>query len=372
MKKFIPYLFVLYITVSMIIYPAESINYAKDGLLICHDIIIPSLFPFFVCAGLLTASGMARTLAKFASPVMRPLFNINGSGALALVLGIISGYPLGAVTACNLYESGYLSKTEAERLLAFCNNSGPLFILGSVGVSIYASTQIGVALYISHILASLLVGIIFRFYKKDSHVAPKYDVNQPDLSFSEVFSDVLTRSLNSILMVSGAIIFFSVVGGILQEHILENSKFSAFLLGLLELTGGTNLISRTDFSMISKLTLSAFTIGFAGLCVHLQVMAIAKKQYLSIVPYIIGKCFHGIIAAVFTYLYVKLFFKSEIVFNSTASPISAGFCMASAYSVLNVLFIAVLAGLIILFGRTATKKDTSSVLDFPNNSKARD
>ena len=45
--------------------------------------------------------------------------------------------------ASELYANNYISKTEAERLLAFCNNSGPLFILGSVGIAIYSNIKYG-------------------------------------------------------------------------------------------------------------------------------------------------------------------------------------------------------------------------------------
>ena len=85
---------------------------------------------------------------------MKPLFGVGEAGAAAFILGIVSGYPLGAVTAGQLYESNYLTKTEAERLCAFCNNSGPLFIIGSVGAAIYGNAGIGIMLYLFHILAS--------------------------------------------------------------------------------------------------------------------------------------------------------------------------------------------------------------------------
>ena len=166
MKKNIMYILIIFITFLILISPQNAIKFAREGLDLCYEMIIPSLFPFFICSGLLIYSGFAEVLTRIFTPVMLPLFRINGSGASAFVLGIISGYPLGAVTACSLYESNYLSKTETERLLAFCNNSGPLFILGSVGISLYHSPQTGWLLYIAHLLAALTVGIIFRFYNK--------------------------------------------------------------------------------------------------------------------------------------------------------------------------------------------------------------
>ncbi len=94
---------------------------------------------------------------------MRPLFHVSGACASAFALGFIGGYPVGAKTAISLYENGMCTKTEAERLLAFCNNSGPAFILGVVGAGVFASSRVGVLLYLAHAAASICIGILFRF-----------------------------------------------------------------------------------------------------------------------------------------------------------------------------------------------------------------
>ena len=122
--------------------------------------LIPTLFPFFICSGILLYSGFCEALSVLFRPCMKPLFGVSPAGASAFVLGIISGYPLGAVTAGQLYENGYITKTEAERLTAFCNNSGPLFILGSVGAAVYGNIRLGIMLYVFHILAALTLSLI--------------------------------------------------------------------------------------------------------------------------------------------------------------------------------------------------------------------
>lgn len=349
MKRAVPYIFVAYIALMILIHPQTAIMSAKSGLYLCYDVIIPSLFPFFICSGLLIYSGVTKFLAKISGPLMRPLFNVGGAGSSALVLGIVSGYPLGALTACQLYESGYLSKTETERLLAFCNNSGPLFILGAVGSAIYSSGKIGVVLYVSHIISTLLVGVLFRFYAKDKHTAPNYALNQADDGFSQVFSKVLINSVNSILTVSGAVIFFGVVSGIITTQLPFDDGLKSFVTGILELSGGTKAISRTELPITIKLTLSAFVVGFAGVCVHIQVAAIVAKHHLSLIPYILGKFLHGLFSAGLTYLYFYVFPPNISVFKCTSATISAGFCMSSMYSVINLLFFVILGILVISF-----------------------
>ena len=147
-------------TLALMLYPQPSMEAAKSGLALCYNVIIPSLFPFFVLASLVVELGMSRCLGRLFQPVMAPLFRVNGACAAAVALGFIGGYPVGARTAIALYESGQRSRTEAERLLAFCNNSGPAFILGVVGTGVFGSGAAGLLLYLAHVAASLLVGVL--------------------------------------------------------------------------------------------------------------------------------------------------------------------------------------------------------------------
>ena len=147
---------------ALIIFPKESIAAAQNGLTLCINVIIPSLFPFFVLSTLIVQLGIARYFGRILEPVMRPLFNVGGACSTAFVLGFIGGYPVGAKTVIALYENGSCTKAEAERLLSFCNNSGPAFIFGVVGAGVFSSSTVGLLLYLTHSLASICVGLIFR------------------------------------------------------------------------------------------------------------------------------------------------------------------------------------------------------------------
>lgn len=340
MKKFLTYTGILLITVLILLNGEQSIQYAKNALNICYDVIIPSLFPFFMCSGLLIYSGFCESLARLCRPVMMPLFNINGSGAAAFVLGILSGYPLGAVTACQLYENRYLSETETERLLAFCNNSGPLFILGSVGVALYASPKIGILLYLAHILASLTVGFLFRFYKKKEYHALPATIQNPERSFGEIFSIVIKNSIQNILIVCAAILFFSVAANLIMQYITVTPWLKSTLTGLIEFATGSIGIAHSALALPYKLVLSSLIVGFAGLSVHMQVMGVISQHKLSLKPYIIGKILHGIIAAGYMYLICILTHPAVGVFQSgSALNLNGGFAIGSTYVVVSVVFL---------------------------------
>ena len=108
---------------SLLLLPKQSVSAAGDGVQLCLNVILPSLFPLFVLSTLCVDSGIIRALGTLMQPLMAPLFRVGGCCAGAFLLGIIGGYPVGARTAISLYESGQCSREEAERLLSFCNNS---------------------------------------------------------------------------------------------------------------------------------------------------------------------------------------------------------------------------------------------------------
>ena len=262
---------------------------------------------------------------------MRPIFNVPGVGSYALLMGIISGYPTGAKIVCNLKEQGLLTDVESERLLAFTNNSGPLFILGTVGVSLLGNTLIGFLLLLTHILACISVGILFRFWKKNknsnfSNLKININNNKQLVNFSnlgEVLGKSITSSISTIVMIGGFVVLFSVVLSILKNsniiellaHIIfpffrlfgiQDFNFcTSFISGFLELTNGVMSISTIPCKNISiNIILTSFLLGFAGISILLQVYSIIAKSNISIKPYIVGKLLHGLFAALYTFLFI--------------------------------------------------------------------
>ena len=151
----LPLLAVLCCFSALLLLPEVSAQAARDAMLLCAQTLIPSLFPFFVLSSLLIACGASELLSALLSPLMRPLFGLSGTGAAALALGLCGGYPVGARTAAELVENGALSQEEGERLLAFCNNAGPGFLLGVCGAGVFSSSRAGAALYLIHVAAAL-------------------------------------------------------------------------------------------------------------------------------------------------------------------------------------------------------------------------
>ena len=324
--------FLIAFTFCLVIFSRTNLSAAKNGLVLWANSVVPSLFPFFVATELLSHTNFTFYLGKLLNKFMKPLFNIRGEGSFAFIMGIISGYPVGANIAANFREKNICSKEECERLLSFTNNSGPLFIIGTVGITMFGNSTIGFLLLITHILASITVGIIFRFWKhnsKNKYDNTNYNLNSnKDIKLSEIggiIGNSISSSINTILLIGGFVVLFSVIISILQTSHLLNvfSSFTNPLLNILnipydfsagiisgffELTNGLNIVCNIPQKKLSiNIIIASFLLGLGGLSVLLQVWSTISKTDLSIKPYILGKLLHACFSAFYTFLFLQNF-----------------------------------------------------------------
>lgn len=309
--KFLIKVFLILFIIFLIMFSKTNILAVQNAISLFFEKVFPSLFPFFIAADLLSHTNIINILNTILSPIMKPLFNVSGKGAFPFIMGIISGYPTGAKIVSDFRKNNICTKVECERLLAYTNNSGPLFIIGTVGSSLFLSTEIGILLLITHIFGTLTVGIIFRFYKnnyyRNENIVDELDID----NFSSILTESIFNSFKTTGMIFGFIIMFSIINNILlTSGILKlfPSAIIGSILGTCEITNGINYISVIKSSNLTiQLILTSFFLGFGGISVLMQVYSIISKTDLSIKPYILGKLLHGLTSAIYTLIIILLF-----------------------------------------------------------------
>ncbi len=203
----------------------------------------------------------------------------------------------------------------------------------------FGDIRTGILLFVTHILACITVGIIFRFWKHSkndtisaSRVFSSRENNVNIANLGEIISSSIMNSIHNVLLIGGFIVLFSVIISILnQSHVVLitskflnpflnflkiDTKFSSGLInGLIEITNGLNSVSSVHIKAISQnIIIASFLLGFGGLCVMLQVFSTISKSHISIKPYIIGKVLQSLIAALYTYIFLNInFFNLDIV-----------------------------------------------------------
>ena len=282
----LPLLAVLCCFSALLLLPEVSAQAARDAMLLCAQTLIPSLFPFFVLSSLLIACGASELLSALLSPLMRPLFGLSGAGAAALALGLCGGYPVGARTAAELVENGALSRDEGERLLAFCNNAGPGFLLGVCGASVFSSSRVAAALCAGLLICRALPPVPHGTYPHKSAKAQR---------FSTAFPAAVQNALTGCLNVSAFVVFFTVLARLLLHFLPEafaSSLPCALLLGFLELTSGVLSLpcSRAGFLSCAAL------LGWGGMSVHFQTRSMLAASPLSARYYLKGKVLQALLS----------------------------------------------------------------------------
>lgn len=279
----------------MLFFGSAAVAGAARGLALCGSTVIPSLFPFFVLSGTLIGMGAGDALAQKLAKPLRRWFGIAPQGGMALVMGLLGGYPLGARAVCNLYEEKRITQTDAQRLLCFANNTGPSFFVGAVGLGVFGSVKIGLLLYLIHALSALLVGRFFAVLR--SQPRSPYSVQPFKASrqrFAAAFSQAVVSSCSSMLAISGFVVFFSALLSVGKQ--LLPALDVPVLSGFLEMTSG--VMALRDLAPLTAFCLASCIISWGGLCVHCQTLSIAYAAGLEPRGYLTGKLLHALTATV--------------------------------------------------------------------------
>ena len=295
--------FLVIFKVLFLAFPGVVLAAAREGLLLWFNNIIPALLPFMVIVNMLVGMGFARFFGKILAPAMKKIFGLPGAGGFALITGLTSGYPIGAKTVADLRKTGEISARDAQHLLAFCNNAGPLFILGVVGVGLFENATVGYVLWAGHVLSALILGILLRFLflKNDNDNLIKYITPAgSNINSGTALSNSVKNAMESMAIIGGLVIFFSAVMAVLGEMGLpEKGLFAGLIAGAVEVTGGVRKISECGIS-ITSLGFTAFAVAFGGFSIHMQTFHFTEDTGIKASPYLACKVLHGILAATIT------------------------------------------------------------------------
>ncbi len=281
--------------ILLITFPAEVSQSVASGLDLCLKSVIPALFPFLCVSNIITETGISDNhLTLFLSK----LFNISPLSVPAYILGILCGYPIGGKMVLELFEKGKIGQKEKDRLMVFANNSGPGFIIGMVGGVLFNNIHLGIIIYISHIFSSIIYGFITSFFSSEiKHY--KLSKNKEN-SVLSVLSLSIKRSTESVINITGVILFFSSVISLLNLiPFISSFSFKGLFFGLLEMTNGIKIIVSSTLSLRLKASIASFLVTFSGLSVFMQLKSFSDK--MNTASYFLGKTLCGIFAFILTF-----------------------------------------------------------------------
>lgn len=279
---------------AVIIYPERYIACCFQGFVMWAECVLPSLFPFMVIAAVFIKTGFAE---RAALPLKRVtgFFGLPPAAAACFLIGICSGYPAGSRAVAEFYESGSVSEADAGKLAALCSTSGPLFVIGSIGVKMLCDKSAGWNILLAHAASVIFVALAISLAAKKGG-GPELKRGAPD---GNVLYNAFYGSVTAVLVAGGFIAFFCVISQIVYDFkllyplerllclITDKDAASAACRGLIEATTGCRALAacRDKFT----LPLAGFLITFGGLSIILQQLCYLVKAGVKPLKFVLVK-----------------------------------------------------------------------------------
>lgn len=339
----------------ILLFPDRAFQSSLHGLSLWWNIVFPALLPFLIISELLGGFGFIRGAGVLLDPLMRLLFRLPGSSGWAVAMGSLAGGPTGAQITGQLRSAGTISRAQGERLLALSHMSSPFLMLSVVGAGFLHLPGIGTMIAIVHYIAALCTALLMRFLHHDRPIptqqheptqkqvgyAPKgkrsvsiwirfvqemHDARLQDgRSFGKLLGDAVSNSIQTLLLIGGCIMMFSVMLHALQLS-LVSPTFNGFMHSIMQLVGfrspstpdwlpavlelhlGTYSFSQIPIAasaIVWKAAFIGFALGWSGISQHLQVQSIVRQTDLRYLPFLLHRLLHGTIAFILTFLLWK-------------------------------------------------------------------
>lgn len=290
----------LFIAWAVIIYPERYITTCLQGFLLWAECVLPSLFPFMVICAILIKTGMAE---KAALPLKKVtgVFGLPPAAAVCFIMSICSGYPAGSRSVLEFYERGAVSQKDAKKLAYLCSTSGPLFIIGSVGVKMFSDKGAGWKILLAHALAVIIIALIISLFSKRG---ARQELSRA-MPNGNILYDAFYGAVVSVLVAGGFIAFFCVVGQIAIDFYLlyplekcislftDGATASAVCRGLIEATAGCRALAAADGKY--ALPFAGFLITFGGISILMQQLSYLLKAKVSAFKFISVKLLQGLL-----------------------------------------------------------------------------
>lgn len=299
---------VLYFLFCMIIQPAKFISQSLNGISAWAFNVLPSVLPFMFFTKVLSSLDFLPKLTQPFSSLTQKSFKTPPISLYTFIMAILSGYPVGSKMVADLYLQRKISKEDAFKMTSFCSTSGPMFIIGAVGIGMFGSSHIGYILFLSHVIGAILNGFLYRNYKlKKEEANIDFSKNSEKQNQTFNLSDIVLNSTLSILSVGCIItIFFIIIECLSPIFSLLPAELSYFLEGIIEITKGSIDLSTLSNKFLA-VSICSFTISFGGISTILQSITMLSNLQMPIKFFAFQKFTHACFSLITTIIFLIIF-----------------------------------------------------------------
>lgn len=291
MKRFLLSLTLFLFLAFLLCFPQETLNAARNGLLLWYQNLLPVLFPFMILSNLIIKTDSISILLKFLHPLFHLIWGTTIYGSYTILAGYLFGYPMGAKIVNDLIKEDLISSAEAEYLIGFVNNLSPAFlitylVLENLNRPGLLLPTLGI-LYGSPLITSILFSLKYR------PIIPHSSEQKNKASKSPVFPELIDACISdgiiAITRLGAYIILFSIAAAALPLLPVKNTLFSCILNGCLEITTGIQTTCHSSLPFFSRYICLMGLCSFGGLCALMQTLSVCPMKGTTLRHYLLCK-----------------------------------------------------------------------------------
>jgi len=301
----------------LLVYAPSAAKGIKEGLIVSAGVLIPSLFPFMVLCRLVSLTGMDKILSLPLGWITEKLYKLPRHMGALILLSMVGGFPVGAKMLSEQIVSGKTDAKTAERVLCFCVNAGPPFLLTAVGIGMFLSKEAGIILLAAQISATVVTGIIFSLkaeMPKQSKTEKKSAVGA-----ASAFVLAVTSSATAVIALCAFVVFFSGLLAVMSEiNIIpflsqisgaDKAVVKAIVFGFFEVTSGC--LAAAQLGGTAGFMLASAIISFSGLSVIFQTAYFFRDYSVSMKPFFLSKIVHMPVSVIISGLLYNKFCEHQ-------------------------------------------------------------
>lgn len=317
-------IFIVFFNIIVFKFPKEIIEASSKGLIVWYKNLIPSLLPFIFLNNISRETGVFYFLGNLICSPLSKLLKISNISTISYISALFSGYPIGSKLVSDNFESNMISKDEARNVALFSNIASPLFIIGTVGSSLFHQKELGFYILFIQIISSLLLGIFLSLFHDDFYTKKIKTPNFP--SFYEALNYSINNSIHTITIIGCYVVILSILTEIFLITGVMNSIsniFSLFLsplgfsenhnisliIGFFEMTSGLVYLSNNEHINLQSLVVINTVLAFGGLSINTQCISFLSNIKLSTFKFILFRFIQATISAIITVISFKIYFQ---------------------------------------------------------------
>lgn len=295
MKKFVLMISLLFL---LLIFHKETISGTKLGLLLWYQTLIPSLLPFILITNALSETNAYRSAALY----FQKYFPKKIYEFMAVVIGNLCGYPIGAKIINDFVNNHYISPKNGNRLLTLSSQTSPMFLIGYIHLHLL---QNSVPLLIFLLSIYLPCFILYFLSNPKTTTETSEIISVPKLYIRDTF----LHAIQIMVMIGVYIIIFSILLKILLPFC--NHPSLKIALSFLEITNGLSILNSLSLPLPVKSAFLCALSSFGGLCSAMQIYGIISYSNADIKKYLQDK----IILSAGTFFIIILYYYLEFIIH---------------------------------------------------------